>query len=39
MKTRIYYNKIWAEFDNEKAMVLILGERQTGNMGLEKVIA
>jgi predicted AAA+ superfamily ATPase len=39
MMERIYYKNIWAEFDNEKAMVLISGGRQTGKTTLAKDIA
>jgi len=39
MMERIYYKNIWAEFDNEKAMVLISGARQAGKTTLAKYIA
>jgi predicted AAA+ superfamily ATPase len=39
MKERKYYKNIWAEFDSEKAMVLVSGARQAGKTTLAKDIA
>jgi len=39
MQERNYYKNVWAEFDNEKAMVFVSGGRQAGKTTLAKDLA